>query len=73
MFLLAFTACLPSSGMAGTDGADSSFVDVQLVIAADVSTSMDAGEKRLQAAGFAGAFRDPEIIKAITGGPAGSP
>lgn len=71
MFLLAFAACLPSSGMAGTDGVDSSFVDVQLVIAADVSTSMDAEEKFLQAAGFAGAFRDPEIIKAITGGPAG--
>ncbi len=71
VFLLAFAACLPSSSKAGTDSADMSFVDVQLVIAADVSTSMDAEEKFLQAAGFAGAFRDPEIIKAITGGPAG--
>lgn len=70
MFLLAFAACVSSSRMAGA-AADTSFVDVQLVIAADVSTSMDAEEKRLQAAGFARAFRDPEIIKAITGGPAG--
>ncbi|WP_086994060.1 DUF1194 domain-containing protein [Rhizobium sullae] len=43
-------------------------VDMQLVIAADVSTSMDAEEKALQQRGFVEAFRRPEIIEAITAG-----
>ncbi len=46
-------------------------VDVQLVIAADVSLSMDADEKRLQARGFAEAFRDPRLTDAIARGPTG--
>ncbi|TCU36640.1 DUF1194 domain-containing protein [Rhizobium azibense] len=43
-------------------------VDMQLVIAADVSTSMDAEEKALQQRGFVEAFRRPEIIEAIIAG-----
>ncbi|MBB4273897.1 DUF1194 domain-containing protein [Rhizobium mongolense] len=43
-------------------------VDMQLVIAADVSTSMDAQEKALQQRGFVEAFRRPEIIEAIAAG-----
>ncbi|OWK24106.1 hypothetical protein AJ87_25790 [Rhizobium yanglingense] len=43
-------------------------VDMQLVIAADVSTSMDAEEKALQQRGFVEAFRRPEIIEAIAAG-----
>lgn len=41
---------------------------MQLVIAADVSTSMDAEEKALQQRGFVEAFRRPEIIEAIAAG-----
>lgn len=67
-FLLIALAGWSSPGVAGS-GDD--FVDVQLAIAADVSISMDREEKLLQAAGFAAAFRDPEVIHAITGGPAG--
>lgn len=54
-----------------TAGDGDRFVDVQLAIAADVSISMDREEKLLQAAGFAAAFRDPDVIHAITGGPTG--
>ncbi|TCL70371.1 DUF1194 domain-containing protein [Rhizobium sp. BK251] len=43
-------------------------LDVSLVIAADVSTSMDAEEKALQQQGFAEAFRRPEVVEAIRRG-----
>lgn len=43
-------------------------VDVELVIAADVSTSMDRTEKQLQRDGFVAAFRDPDFIRAVERG-----
>jgi len=46
-------------------------VDLQLVLAADVSSSMDDDEVQLQRDGFAAAFRDPDIIQAIISGPNG--
>ncbi|NLS03172.1 DUF1194 domain-containing protein [Rhizobium sp. P32RR-XVIII] len=58
--LIANASCFPARA--------GDLVDLQLVIAADVSTSMDAQEKALQQQGFAKAFRRPEIIEAITGG-----
>ncbi|MCX5493801.1 DUF1194 domain-containing protein [Kaistia dalseonensis] len=51
--------------------ASGAIVDLELVIAADVSVSMDVHERRLQQQGFVEAFRDPEVIGAITGGPHG--
>lgn len=69
VLFLAALAAWAAPAMAG--GSDDRFVDVQLAIAADVSFSMDREEKLLQAAGFAAAFRDPEIIDAIKEGPAG--
>lgn len=48
-----------------------SAVDLDLVIAADVSVSMDAEEKLLQQRGFADAFRDRDIVDAIASGPLG--
>ena len=44
-------------------------VDVELVIAVDSSASIDDREFSLQMAGIALAFRDPEVIAAITSGP----
>jgi len=44
-------------------------VDLELVLAVDVSRSMDAEELELQRAGYAGAFIHPAVISAITGGP----
>jgi hypothetical protein len=46
-------------------------VDLELVLAADVSTSMDDLEVKLQRDGFAAAFRDPDVIQAIESGPNG--
>ena len=44
-------------------------VDMLLVLAADVSRSIDDGEFALQRKGYAAALGDPSVLKAITGGP----
>ena len=46
-------------------------VDVELVIATDVSPSIDSSEARLQREGIATAFSNPEVIEAIQGGALG--
>ena len=46
-------------------------VDLELVIAVDVSLSMDLDEQRLQRDGYVMAFRNPEVHKPITSGPYG--
>jgi len=47
-------------------------VDVELVLAVDVSRSVDAEEQELQLRGYAAAFRDPRLIEGIAGGPIGA-
>ena len=44
------------------------FVDVELVIAVDVSYSVSTGEGDVQRIGYADALESPEVIRAITGG-----
>jgi Protein of unknown function (DUF1194) len=44
-------------------------VDVELVLAVDISLSMDWDELRLQRGGYAAALRDPELHKLIARGP----
>lgn len=46
-------------------------VDVELVLAVDVSWSMDIDEQRLQREGYVAALRDPDIIAAIRKGDLG--
>ena len=46
-------------------------VDVKIVIATDVSHSIDIEEVQLQREGIADLFLDPEIVKAIESGPLG--
>jgi hypothetical protein len=46
-------------------------VDVELVLAVDVSRSVDAEEQAMQFSGYAAAFRDPKLIEGIAGGPLG--
>lgn len=46
-------------------------VDLQLVLAADVSRSVDEGEFRLQRDGYAAALSDPRVLKAIRSGQVG--
>jgi hypothetical protein len=44
-------------------------VDLLLVLAADVSRSIDDAEFNLQRKGYAAALADPRVLHAITGGP----
>jgi Protein of unknown function (DUF1194) len=48
--------------------ADVAAVDLQLVLAVDVSGSIDPRELRVQRNGYVQAFRDPEVIRAIESG-----
>lgn len=47
-------------------------VDVALVLVNDVSRSIDEGEYQLQKEGYVKAFTDPQVIRAIKGGPVGA-
>lgn len=53
---------------AGAARADDQPVDLELVLAVDVSQSVDAYEGRLQRLGYVRAFADPAIAEAIAGG-----
>jgi hypothetical protein len=46
-------------------------VDLELVLAVDVSRSMDAGEQRVQREGYINGIRHPEVVAAILSGPTG--
>src|SRR5258706_14156473 len=46
-------------------------VDLELVLAADNSQSIDRAEAALQRQGVAAAFRSPEVVRAIQSGPPG--
>jgi uncharacterized protein DUF1194 len=47
-------------------------VDLELVLAVDISRSVDDEEARLQRQGYVAAFRDPRIVEAIRSGAIGS-
>jgi len=64
-----WVAMLASSGLAFAQ--DDGFVDLELVLAVDVSRSMDSGELALQRFGYADAFRHPSVVSAIASGPNG--
>lgn len=61
---LAMLACLVCGGAARAET-----VDLLLVLAADVSRSIDDGEFNLQRKGYAAAMTDPHVLSAIVGGP----
>lgn len=64
---------LTLSPVPGAPGAhaDEGQVDLLLVLAADVSRSVDDKEFKLQREGYAEAMRDPRVLRAMTGGPTG--
>ena len=64
---LALAATLPRGGAS----AQEANVDLELVLAIDVSRSMDDEELELQRQGYAGAFVHPGVIAAIRGGALG--
>lgn len=49
--------------------ADEGEVDLLLVLAADVSRSVDDDKFKLQREGYAAAIADPRVVRAMTGGP----
>ena len=67
--------CLSSllgAGAADAQGAGGAMeVDLELVLAVDISRSMDVDELALQRAGYVEAFRHPEVIAAIGSGMTG--
>ncbi len=65
--LAAALCCVQSSGGAETP----EDVDAALVIATDVSYSIDENEAHFQRQGAVAAFRNPDVIKAIESGPRG--
>ena len=54
--------------LAGMAVARAETVDLLLVLAADVSRSIDDGEFNLQRKGYAAAMTDPRVLRAIAGG-----
>jgi len=67
MFRALLFACLGLLPSADA-GAQAVEVDLQLVLAVDVSRSMDADEQLLQRRGYVAAFRHPDVIRAIQAG-----
>ena len=55
-----------------TQAASPDPVDVELILAVDVSRSVDAEEMELQFRGYANAFRDPRLAESFAGGPIGA-
>ncbi|WP_281035148.1 MULTISPECIES: DUF1194 domain-containing protein [unclassified Mesorhizobium] len=66
MSLLACLACAQAAPLAAP--ADTIAVDVELVLAVDISHSMDEREFALQRAGYVEALRHPDFIKAVRSG-----
>ena len=60
-FLLTLRAAVPAA-------AEDNAVDLELVLAVDISRSMDLDEQQLQRQGYVAAFRDPAVIGAIRSG-----
>jgi len=65
----AFAVALIAAPWALTGPAWAADVDMLLVLAADVSRSIDEGEFNLQRRGYAAALSDPRVLRAITEGP----
>lgn len=64
-------ACMPLSAGAAEVAQSAAQVDLMLVLAADVSRSIDADKYELQRKGYASAMSDPEVLRAIAAGPTG--
>jgi hypothetical protein len=69
IFAAALAASVSLSGACAKGGPAS--VDVELVLAVDISYSMDEEEQRLQREGYIEALQSDEFLKALKGGPNG--
>jgi hypothetical protein len=68
VFRVLALALLGVHGLSGDSAKAEVVVDLELVLAVDVSLSMDPEEQRLQREGYVAALRDPGIVKAIQAG-----
>jgi Protein of unknown function (DUF1194) len=66
-FLSAANLVVPSMAQAGPDKSPLA-IDLALVVAVDVSSSMDKAEQRVQRQGYVSALRDPDVLQAIGSG-----
>ena len=66
-------ALASAAGFVGSNRAlaDDNTVDLVLVLAADVSRSVDEKKFRLQREGYASAIADPRVVRAMTAGARG--
>jgi hypothetical protein len=73
MAAVAFAFCLMAGGPGGSSDAraEEGVVDLLLVLAADVSRSVDERKFKLQRDGYAAAIVDPRVVRAMTSGPNG--
>jgi hypothetical protein len=65
LLFAALSALVPAASMARGGATE---VDVELVLAVDISYSMDMEEQKLQREGYIKALTSPEVLKAIRGG-----
>jgi hypothetical protein len=72
--ILILTTCLLAAwaSLAETSGSVRQEVDLELVLAADVSGSVSPELGRAQRLGFVAAFRDPDLQRALRSGPHGT-
>jgi len=65
--------CVALTGLAPLDPAlaEDDQVDLLLVLAADISRSVDEKKFRLQREGYAAALTDPKVVRAMAAGPRG--
>jgi len=71
MTAIAFALAAVASLAARPALAEEGTVDLLLVLAADVSRSVDEKKFKLQRDGYAAAIADPRVVRAMTAGPAG--
>jgi hypothetical protein len=72
LFWIATLACAGDATRDTAAAADTLVeVDLELVLAVDVSSSIDHDEHILQRQGYVAAFRHPDIVRAIESGPFG--
>ena len=69
--VLTVSAALLFLVLGGPPGRADNSVDLELILAVDVSLSMDMQEQRLQRDGYVGALLDPDVQNAIRSGPTG--
>ena len=71
LLALAVAAPILPGGDARAQRPDIDTVDLELVLAVDISRSMDLDEHTLQRDGYVSAFRHKDVINALTSGPQG--